>query len=92
MIKSSKIECIFSRLRTDSSFLEVTRGRFRNVPREDRLCIGLYVKKSRRFDTLRHTRHEKYKDYRDLFVKNITNPNMKIEKNYLYKIIVLVQF
>ena len=32
---------------------------------------------------------ERYKDYRDLFVKNMTNLNMKIEKNYPNKIIQL---
>ena len=33
---------------------------------------------------------ERYTDYRDLFVKNMTNPNMKIEKNYHNKIIQLL--
>ena len=30
---------------------------------------------------------ERYEDYRDLFVKNIINLNVKIEKNYPNKII-----
>ena len=33
---------------------------------------------------------ERYKDYRDLFIKNMTNLNMKIEKNYPNKIIQLL--
>ena len=87
VIKSSKIRCIFSRLRTDNSLLEVTRGRFRNVPREDRLCI---CKKSVE-DPIHFILHcERYKDYRDLFIKNMTNLNMKIEKNYPNKIIQLL--
>ena len=66
VIKSSKIRFIFSRLRTDNSLLEVTRGRFKNVPREDRSCI---CKKSVE-DPIHFILHcERYKDYRDLFVK-----------------------
>ena len=32
---------------------------------------------------------ERYKEYRDLFVKNMTNLNMKIRKNYPNKILQL---
>ena len=79
MIKSSKIRYIFPRLRTDNSLLEVTRGRFRNVPREDRLCI---CEKSVEDPIHFIIHYEKYKDHGDLLLKNMTILNMKIEKNY----------
>ena len=57
------------------------------MPREDRLCI---CKKSVE-DHIHFILHcERYKDYRDLFVKNMTNLNIKIEKNYPNKIIQLL--
>ena len=59
----------------------------RNVPREDRLCI---CKKSVEDPIHFILNCERYKDYRDLFVKNMTNLNMKIEKNYPNKIIQLL--
>ena len=77
---------MFSRLRTDNSLLEVTRGRFRNVSREDRLCIHCMQEEFIHF--IIHC--GRYKDYRDLFIKNMTNLNMKIEKNYPNKIIQLL--
>ena len=71
-----------SRVRTDNSSLEVTRGRFRNVPGEDRLCRCKKIVE----DTINAIIHcEKCKDYRNLFVKDMTNLNMKIENNYTTK-------
>ena len=77
VIKSSKISCIFLRLRTDNGLLDVTISRFKNVPREDRICI---CDKSVEDPIHFIIHYHKYKDFRDLLVKNMTNLIMKIEK------------
>ena len=83
-MKSSKISCIFLRLRTDNSLLDVTK--VDSIMSLEKIEY-VYVTE----DPIHFIIHyQKYKYFRDLLVINMTNLIMKIEKNYPNKIIQLL--